>query len=177
MEQEINEILKYLIDEDLIQYKCFDILKQKLIEDSSFREKIIFGIKEGMIARFPRELFDKVCDQNIRAPFKPVQIFIDGANIGNCTLIAKMVSYSLNSCDICGGTVGILEGTKNSPDGRHTWISYKGTVIDTSLMIQINEHYIKELGYIEKNRYNPCQNPLYNAAKEYANDKSIKRSK
>ena len=177
MEKEINEILKFLIDDDLIRFKCFDLLKQKLIEDSSFRDKIIQGIKNGMISKFPRDLFDKVCDQNIRAPFKPIQIFVDGANIGNCTVMSKMVSYSLNSCDICGGTLNVLENTKNSPDGRHTWISYKGNVIDTSLMILINEKMIKELGYTEENRYNPNRDNIYKAAKEYANDKSFKRNK
>ena len=65
MNQEINEILKLLIDKDLIDFKCFDILKQKLAEDISFREKIKEGIQTGKISKFPRDLFDDVCNQNI----------------------------------------------------------------------------------------------------------------
>ena len=174
MNQEINEILKLLIDKDLIDFKCFDILKQKLAEDISFREKIKEGIQTGKISKFPRDLFDDVCNQNIRAPFKPIQIFMDGANIGNCTIMSKMISYSLDYCEICGGTLKLLIGTKNSPDGRHTWISYNGNIIDPTLMIQINEQFIDEFGYIEENRYNPNKDSIYRASKEYANDINIK---
>ena len=174
MEQETKEILTSLIDEDLIEFKCFDLLKQKLKEDSSFREIIKQGIKQGLISKFPRELFDLVCSQNIRAPFEVIQIFIDGANIGNCTRMSKIISYSLNNCEICGGTVKYLIGSKNSPDGQHTWISYQGNIIDPSFMLQINEEYMKQLGYIEENRYNPNYDKIYAAAKEYANDKSLK---
>ena len=139
MDSKINELLKELIDEDIIDYKCFDLLKSKLMEDINFLDTIINGVQNGLIAKFPRELFDKVCDQNIRAPFEPIQLFIDGANIGNCTIMSKIISYSLNYCDICGGTLKPLIGTKNSPDGRHTWVSFNRTIIDPSLMIQINE--------------------------------------
>jgi len=177
MEQEINGILKFLIDDDLISFKCFDLLKQKLKEDSSFRERIKQGIQSGAITGFPRDLFDRVCKQNIRAPFEPIQIFIDGANIGNCTGMSKMISYSLDYCNICGGTLKPLIGTKNSPDGRHTWILYDGYVIDPSLMIQIKEESINDLGYVEENRYNPNKDHIYQAAKEYANDNNINKSK
>lgn len=177
MEYEINELLKILIDEDLIDFKCFDLLKQKIIEDEVFREKVKEGIKEGFIKKFPRELFDKVCNQNIRAPFEPIQIFIDGANLGNCTVMSKMISYSLDYCYICGGTLESLIGTKNSPDGRHTWVSYNNNVIDPTFMIQISENYIKNFGYNEENRYNPNQDMVYCSSKEYANDPNLKSKK
>ena len=99
---------------------------------------------------------------------------MDGANIGNCTIMSKMISYSLDYCEICGGTLKPLIGTKNSPDGRHTWISYNGNIIDPTLMIQINEQFIDEFGYIEENRYNPNKDSIYRASKEYANDINIK---
>ena len=88
--------------------------------------------------------------------------------------MSKIISYSLNNCEICGGTVKYLIGSKNSPDGQHTWISYQGNIIDPSFMLQINEEYMKQLGYIEENRYNPNDDKIYAAAKEYANDKSLK---
>ena len=177
MEQEINEILSVLIDEDIIEYKCFDLLKEKLKENHHFREIIKIGIKAGLVSKFPRDLFDRVCEQNIRARFEPVQLFIDGANIGSCTTMSKLVSYSLDNCDICGGTLDILEGTKNSVAGSHTWISYRGIAIDTSLMISVNEKFTKQFGYIEENRYNPNIDPIYRAAKDYATDKDLRRKK
>ena len=181
MDQEVQEILKFLIDEDLMDFKCFDILKEKLQTDLQFRETVKKGISEGLIDKFPRELFDKICEQNIRAPFEPIQIFIDGANLGNCTIMSKMISYSLPAPDLCGGTLKVLEGTKNSPDGSHTWVSYRTSVkeqpiiIDPSLMIMIRENFSKEFGYVEENRYDPRIDRYYNAAKDFANDKSIKR--
>ena len=91
--------------------------------------------------------------------------------------MSKIISYSLEYCDICGGTLNPLIGTKNSPDGRHTWVSFNRTIIDPSLMIQINEDYMKELGYSEENRYNPNTDSVYRAAKEYANDSNLKPKK
>ncbi len=176
MDSEIKSILEFLIDEDIFEYKCFDILKEKLITDKEFRETIKKGIEKGKIKKFPRELFDKVCNQNIRAPFDMVQIFIDGANLGNCTKMSLMVSYSLPECEICGGTLDILKGTKNSEDGSHTWISYNGWIIDTSLMITISESIKEELHYNEENRYNPNIDEYYIVSKEYSNY-SIKTGK
>ena len=177
MDTEVQQILELLIDEDLINYKCFDILKEKLKESPQFRETIKLGIEAGFISKFPRELFERVCEQNIRAPFEPIQLFIDGANLGNCTIMSKIVSYSLPQCEICGGTLGILEGTKNSPDGRHTWISAEGNIIDTSLMITISEAFKQNLGYIEENRYNPDLDQYYRVAKDFANDKNLRSKK
>jgi hypothetical protein len=177
METEIQEILEALIDSDLMDFKCFDILKQKLIEEKRFREIVKIGIENGLIRKFPRDLFDKVCEQNIRAPFEPIQLFIDGANLGNCTIMSKIISYSMNNIDICGGTLDILKGTKNSPDGRHTWISFNGNIIDPTLMITIDEKLKTKLGYTEENRYNPAIDKYYLAAKEYANDPSLKKGK
>ena len=177
MDSEAKKILELLIDEDIYEYKCFDTLKEKITTDKEFRETIKKGIEKGKIEKFPRELFNKVCNQNIRAPFDMVQIFIDGANFGDCTKMSLMVSYSLPVCEICGGTLDILKGTKNSEDGSHTWISYNGWIIDTSLMITISESIKEELHYNEENRYNPNIDERYIVSKEYANDDSIKTRK
>ena len=128
-----------------------------------------------MISKFPRDLFDKVCNLNLRAPFAPVQLFIDGANIGNCTNMSLIVSYAMSRVDICGGVLKVLENTANSLDGSHTWISSKGKIIDTSLMIEIDESIANELGYVEQNRYNPNMDPVYSSSKEFAKDSSIKK--
>ena len=177
MDSEIKDILEFLIDKDIFEYKCFDILKEKIITDEKFRDKIKEGIKNNKIKKFPRELFDQVCSQNIRAPFEMIQIFISGANIGNCTKTSMIVSYSLSECEICGGTLDILKGTKNSEDGSHTWISSKGWIIDTSLMITISESIKKELNYNEENRYDPNYNEYYRISKDFANDQSFKTVK
>ena len=115
--------------------------------------------------------------QNIRGINSFEDVFIDGANLGYCTVAAKQLSYSLNTCYICGGVLPILAGTNNCPDGSHTWISADSKVIDTTLMLIIDENYSKSIGYIEENRYNPNVDPIYLATKEWTNDKGIKKSR
>ena len=169
MENEIEDILEILIDKDLINFKCFDLLKEKLRSDIQFRKTIKSGIKKGFIKKFPRDLFEKICNQNVRIDIEPIQIFAEGYNIGNCTFMSQMIGYSLDGIYMCGGKLPLLNGTKNSPDGRHTWISYLGNIIDSTLMIVISEKFAFELGYLEEKRYEP-EGHIYNIAKDYAND-------
>ena len=104
-----------------------------------------------------------------------VDVFIDGNNQGYCTVCAKQVSYSLDTCYICGGILPILKGTSNCPDGSHTWIEYQDKIIDTTLMLIIDNSLKNDLGYIEENRYNPNNDPVYSAAKEFTNDASLRK--
>ena len=85
------------------------------------------------------------------------------------------MSYSLDTCEICGGILPILKGTTNCPEGNHTWIEYQNAIIDTTLMLVIDKEYSKQLGYIEENRYNPNNDRIYSATKEFTNDTTIKR--
>ncbi len=101
-------------------------------------------------------------------------VFIDGANIGYCTVASKQLSYSLDKCYICGGILPILKGTKNSIDGSHTWITHNNEIIDTTLMLIINKEYERKLGYIEQNKYDPNFDPIYLATKEFTNDDNLK---
>lgn len=169
--EEIQDILEQLIDFDIIDFKCFDLLKEKLKNNEEFRNLIVEGINNGSIKKFPRNVLDEFNELNLRTPFEPIQIFIDGANLGACTTMSKLVSYVFPYCEICGGTVRYLIGTKNSDNGEHTWISYYGRIIDTTFMIEINENYKEQLGYNEENRYNPNIDPIYGAAKDNARDK------
>ena len=169
------DLINLLIDEDKIDYKCYDVLKQKLKEDSNFREVIMEGIKTGKVRKFDEILWEKIRNQNIRRIKSFEDVFVDGANIGYCTPASLQLSYSLNSCEICGGVLPILKGTPNSKDGSHTWISHKGEIIDTTLMLIIKESYSSKLGYIEENRRNPSDDPNYQATKEWTNDPNIQK--
>lgn len=171
------EIIDYITNENRKNYKCFSLLKYLLISNENFRNLIINGITTGKIKGFPEELWTKINTQNVRTIDNFEDVFREGANIGYCTVASKQLSYSLDNCYLCGGTLPILKGTTNSPDGRHTWIVYNNKVIDTSLMLIIDEKYSKEIGYIEENRYNPSSDFVYMATKDYTNDKNIKNSK
>ncbi len=163
-----------LIDEDKKNYKCYSELIRLLDENQSFRKTVISGVSEGKIRKFDEGLWDKIRAQNIRGIDSFEDVFVDGANIGYCTVASKQLSYSLNSCYLCGGTLPLLEGTENCPDGSHTWILDGDEIIDTTLMLMIRDEYIEKMGYREENRYNPNFDPIYAATKDFTNDPSIR---
>lgn len=172
-----NEIIcDFLIDADKKNYKCYSELKRLLEENQEFKQTIISGLIDGKIRGFDQELWEKIRLQNIRRIRSFEQVFIDGANIGYCTVASKQLSYSLNDCYLCGGILPILKGSKNCDDGSHTWILCNNEVIDTALMLIIDGDYITRIGYVEENRYNPNMDPIYSSAKEFANDTSIRKS-
>ena len=169
------DAIKILIDEDKKDYKCYDILKSLLNSNLKFKNLVEKGIEEGKLSGFNDQLWNMIRAQNIRGINSFEDVFIDGANLGCCTSASKQLSYSFSKCYICGGVLPILAGTKNCPDGSHTWISINSKVIDTSLMLIIDESYSKNFGYIEENRYDPNRNPYYLAAKEWTNDEEIRK--
>ena len=47
----MEELLEQLIDFDLMDFKCFDLLKDKLTTDEEFRDIVIEGIKKDYIIK------------------------------------------------------------------------------------------------------------------------------
>lgn len=171
----MDKILSSLIDEKRKSYKCFSMLKYYYDTDPEFAEFIRNGVLSGKILGYDEELWNKMASLNVRNPINFEEAFGEGFNEGNCTKFSKYLSFCFTYSQICGGTLPLIKGSKNSPDGRHTWISYKGMIYDTSLMLIMEEEYAKRgLKYNEENRYNPNRDPSYAAAKEFANDKSLK---
>lgn len=169
------EILNAIIDEDKINYRCYDTLKNLLKNNVQFANAVKKGIDTGKITKFSSELWDKIRNQNIRIINNFEDVFVNGANIGYCTVASKQLSYSFNECFICGGVLPVLKNTPNCIDGSHTWINYNGKIIDTTLMLIIDEDFANEIGYKEQNRYNPNLDSIYLAAKEWTNDSSLKK--
>ena len=162
-----------LISEGTEDYKCYDILRT-LLQDDKFYDYVKNGLNNKKVFGFTADLWEDIRNQNVRTISSFEDVFREGANKGRCTVMSKQLSYSFDTCDICGGVLPILVGTVNCPDGSHTWISKDGYVIDTSLMLIIEENYSKELGYREENRYNPNENSFYRAAKDFTNDSNLK---
>ena len=167
------DLVECLIKTGTEDYKCYDILK-KLLQNEEIYNKIKKGVDSNKVFGFTDNLWEMIENQNLRAPFGFLDVFKDGANKGYCTVAAKQLSYSFDTCYICGGVLPILAGTDNCKDGSHTWIEKDGYVIDTSLMLIIKDDFAKELGYVEENRYNPNLDSIYRAAKEFTNDDSLK---
>lgn len=170
------ELIDLLIDADKKDYKCYSALIDLLHENEAFRQTVILGLKEGKIRGFDKDLWQKIRLQNIRRIDSFERVFIDGANIGYCTVASKQLSYSFDSCYLCGGTLPLLKGTKNCEDGSHTWILYNNEIIDTTLMLIISYDYMEKIGYKEENRYNPNVDPVYVATKDFTNDANIRKS-
>jgi len=171
------EIEKMLISKERYNYRCFDVLKQLLNENEKFRTTIVNGISNGQVTGFSDGLWEKIKSQNIRVIDNFEDVFRDGANIGYCTVASKQLSYSLNSPFLCGGVLPLISGTKNSPDGSHTWIYEDGKVIDTTLMLVMSSEFADKIGYVEENRYDPSIDPTYLSAKEFTLDSSLKNGK
>ena len=169
------QIEDYLIDEQRKNYKCFDELKRLLKENKDFRQKVINGYANGKIVGFNEEIWNKINKQNIRRINNFEDVFIEGANIGYCTVASKQLSYSFDNVYICGGELPILKGTKNCKEGEHTWIETDNQIIDTTLMLIIAKDYSKEIGYKEENKYNPNIDPIYLVAKEITRDSSLRK--
>ncbi len=170
------EILKELIREETYNYKCYDELKRIIKNNEEYKKIIETGYLEGKIKGFDDKMWTRIKEQNIRIINSFEDVFIEGMNIGNCTGTSLQLSCSFDGCYICGGELPILKGTLNCPDGSHTWISFKNKIIDTSLMLIIDEKYAREImGYIEENRRNPMENKYYQARKEYTRDRNLRK--
>ena len=171
------ELLDFLCIPEKKEYECYSLLSSLLRRNQEFREVIAEGIKQGKIHGFDEDMWKKISDQNTRGISSFDEVFKQGVNIGDCTGCSIQYSYSIDRPIICGGELPLLVGTKNSPDGRHTWISDGGKIIDTSLMLVIDEDFAPRLGYVEQNRHDPNLSPRYRAAKDFTNDPEIRRGR
>lgn len=171
----IADILEHLYSERK-DYKGLSEMIRLLNNNEEFRKLIIEGIKENKINGFSEELWEMIKNQRIRASINFTDVFREGLNIDRCTVAAKQLSYSFNTCYIAGGTLSYLIDSPfaKAKDGRHTWIIHERKIYDTTLMLVIDEDYVPKLGYILENKCNPNLSPTYLAAKEFTNDMSIK---
>lgn len=167
--------INQIINEDRKDYKCFSLLKKLLNENEEFKNIVKQGVELGKIKGFSEELWKEIYLTDVPKFNSFEDIFELGYNIGTCTTTSTFLSYALNYCEICGGTLPLIKGTNNSPDGRHTWILYQNNIIDTSLMLIIDEKYAKKLNYITENQYNPAQDIHYYSARDFARNNARRK--
>lgn len=169
------EIIDKIIPKGREQYKCYDLIKN-LLKNKKFYNILELGFNSGNILPFNEELLQEFNKLNIRWPVKDIdEVLYLGGNIGGCTTMAYQLSFLFDDCYKCAGFLPILKGTKNSCDGRHTWMeSSNGWIYDTSLMLIINKTYSKMIGYQEniREKYDDLQ--FYSEQKEFALDKSFR---
>lgn len=160
------------INNNCVNYKCFDILRL-LLKSDSFRKLLVEGIANGEVRPFNDNLWERFSFMNYRGCDSLRQAFKLGLNLGNCTNFSKEIGYAFKGCDICGGGADLLVGTENCPLGNHTWMEYGGVIYDTSLMIIMTRDFSKKLGYKEENRYPISETLGYESKVKYANDRSL----
>ena len=171
----MDEILKLVIDEKRRDFKCFKMLKYYYETNPEFAAFIKEGILSGKVKGFSDYLWNKMASLNVRNPINFEEAFSEGYNIGNCTKFSRYLSYCFSYPYICGGTLPLIKGSKNSENGKHTWVSNGGKIYDTSLVLIMDEAYAKQrLHYNEENRYNPNASAVYSAGKEYATDRNLR---
>ena len=167
-------MLDNLINQERKDYKCFNLLKELYNTNDEFKQFIDEGVSTGNVEGFQEELWKKIDEQNVMGIDSFEQIFQVGYNIGGCTRVAKQLSYSFRTCELCSGLLPIIKGTKNSENGEHTWITSGNKVYDTTLMIIINSQYAQKLGYITEAHYDPHTSEIYRAGYEFANDPELR---
>jgi len=170
------DLEKELINIERYNYKCFDLLKE-LLKNENFSLVVKQGLAIGAIRGFADDEWDKIYNQNSMGMSDLEDAFRNGENIGGCTTYSVRLSYSFDNVYICGGTLSYLEGTKNSLDGRHTWMVSDGYIYDTSLMLVVKEDFANELGYVLENKQSVVGNVRYNKQKEFATDSRLSSKK
>ncbi len=149
------------------------ITKELLSTNKEFESVIVSGIQNGAVRGLSEEEWDKMLRLHLRSSHSLQDAFVTGYNIGACTTMSKLVSYIFDNCKINGGTNKFLVGTKNSPNGEHTWILHDNLIYDTTFMLVIDQKYAQNLGYTLENSNNPNNDKYYRAAKEFATDPNI----
>ena len=171
---QIENILEILYG-DRKNYKGTKIMSDLLNSNEEFKTLIVEGMKEGKIVGFTEDLWDKIENQNIRRISSFTEIFEKGYNLGNCTNIARQLSFSFpNDCLIGCGIVDYLKGTLNSKNGEHTWVVWNKNVYDPTFMIIIDDEYSKRLKYNQTDIYNPNSSSMYSTEKDFTNDSNLR---
>lgn len=165
-------------------FKGYDCLKKVFELNPEFKKLILENVELGKIRYFSDEEWDKIKEQNYGSPHPEVKSFYDifrlGGNEGNCTGCSKQLSYSYNNVSIAGGLLPILIGTRNSPNGEHTWLENDKEIIDTSLLLIIDKSLKEKIGYKMENIYSSTilnSDPRYSARKQFVNDRNLRSNK
>lgn len=138
-----QNIISNLISPGYEKFKCYDLLINLYNTNTSFKNVIDEGYSKGFIKPFSYLTWDFITNYNNDF----VGAFEKGLNIGSCFSFANMLSYSYDRAYFCSGFNKYLVGTKNSKNGEHHFINNGGIVIDTSLMIEVDDCYLGQLGY------------------------------
>lgn len=165
-------------------FKGYDCLKKVFELNPEFKDLILKNIELGKIRYFSDDEWDKIKAQNYASMHPEVNSYYDifrlGGNEGNCTGCSKQLSYSYNNISIAGGLLPILIGTRNSPNGEHTWLENDKEIIDTSLLLIIDKSLKEQIGYQTENIYTPTmlnENPHYSARKQFVNDRNLRNNR
>lgn len=178
MQVKVEQLITFLYKERS-NYKGLAVLKD-LLQNEELFNLFLKHMESGKILPFDDQDFSKIENQNIRGINNFIDVFREGFNIGCCTPTSKQLSYSFDNVDLVSGLMENLKGTKNSPNGEHSWMEVDGYIYDTTLMLKIDKSLAKELGYKEENRimYSQlCCDKFYSCTKDYTNDSELRRKK
>lgn len=169
------ETIMELLYGDKKNYRGTALMKFLLENNEEFKKIIEEGIMRGKIDRIWDQIFEDNNNLNLDSGKFLIEQFETGYNIGNCLNASKVLSYSLpDDCEIAGGTNDYLIGTRNSEDGKHTWVVWNYEILDTTFMITIDVEYAKKLGYKQENIYRPMDDKNYAERKKFLHDETIK---
>lgn len=118
------------------------------IRNPGFRKAYIYGVKHGLIQRFPDGFMNDM--RSIYLAIRQCTLydfFLNGQNVGRCRETADYLTRMFSQWAVYIGVLPAIKGTLRSPGGEHAWLVAGGKIYDTSLLLIIDEKYAENLGY------------------------------
>lgn len=103
--------------------------------------------------QFRNLVFSILLDENLEENARTLkEIYEKGFNIGHCGLTSRYISRKFDEAKMYYGRAKLLEGTKDSPNGEHSWTIIEDFVVDSTLMLLIPVSEAVKLGYLAEKK-------------------------
>ena len=103
--------------------------------------------------QFRNLVFSILLDENLEENARTLkEIYEKGFNIGHCGLTSRYISRKFDEAKMYYGRAKLLEGTKDSPNGEHSWTIIEEFVVDSTLMLLIPVSEAVKLGYLAEKK-------------------------
>lgn len=143
----LDEIESLFIPQVMCNYKCFNELRNILKKDPSFGLMVTMGYYAGKVSGFTIDLWNKIGSFKLSDECCLETLFEEGFNSEHSLILAQNIINLYPGGKIQGGSSPALVDKVRDNDVSHYWVSWNGKIIDTSLMLIIDEEYAKRLGY------------------------------
>lgn len=117
--------------------------------NAKFQKAYDYALEQGLIEEWDEEFLNKLRKLNVFSgfSFSFLRVFEEGVNVGSCGETTVALSFLFENFEQHTGFLEALKGSKNSPNGEHSWLVVGEYIYDTTLMLKIHCSIATELGY------------------------------